>query len=240
MNRIKSRLFCILVALAMVVASSPGEADLINPVLNVSTPTDFSVTLEDTVTTNALVTGATAHWRVMIVQFSFGPGPADDIVVFGRHRVGPHAGDVAPNPNAMAALLLNVVPAGPALVASANVDHSIIPHFDRLDINYGPSGAGGSSLLNIRMSHLEQHPVASPLGKNLPNLDEVFARLDPSHQGLLAPAGRAFAALTVEFRDGDEPAEIATEYAEAILRSRQQTRLKGKLTTTWGSIKSRN
>ena len=115
MNRIKSRLFCILVALAMVVASSPGEADLINPVLNVSTPTDFSATLEDTVTTNALVTGANAHWRVMIVQFSFDAGPADDIVVFGRHRVGPHAGDVAPNPNAMAALLLNVVPAGLAL-----------------------------------------------------------------------------------------------------------------------------
>ena len=143
MNRIRSYLFGILVALAMVVASSPVEADLINPMLFTDTPTDFSASLDDTVTTFALFTGATPNWRVMIIQFVFDPGPANDIVVFGRHRVGPHGGDLVPNPNAMAALLVNVIPGGPAQFTSTSTDHPIIPHFDRLDLSYTPTAVAG-------------------------------------------------------------------------------------------------
>ena len=80
--------------------------------------------------------------------------------------------------------------------------------------------------------------VRGGVGRNLPDLDELLALVNGREETPFAPGERAFVGVSVEFSDGDELAEIATEYAEAILRSRQQTRLKGKLTITWGRIKS--
>ena len=123
----------------------------------VNTPLSYTATVEWTAGGNTAVEilgpadlGFTP-WSVTLVTSQ----DASLVLASVQHMVGPHPGDVSPNPNILAAVVLPVTP-GAGVGSDFNmVPHPAVGHFDFLNLSVVATSAN-SSTITIMATHIPE------------------------------------------------------------------------------------